>query len=317
MGIIVVPDDFPSVVNGTEIEQKLNEIGETKIFCSKPENGDDLLDRVENARAILNIRAFCKFDKIFFEKIKSLQIISIWGTGTDHVDLEAAKQKGITITNTPGVAAFSVAEHAITLMLASARKINENDNEIRTGRWQRGEMIQLYGKTIGIIGLGAIGKQTAILAKGIGMNVVAWTFHPDKEFLEKEGIKLVELSELYETSDVISLHLRQSPETLNFINKKTIGEMKRTVIIVNTARGPIINEKDLIEALKEERISGAGLDVFENEPLSNTNYLKKLKNVILSPHNAGITPEVTKAGLELTVENVEKFFKGVKQNVVC
>lgn len=317
MGIIVVPDDFPSVVNGTEIEQKLNEIGETKIFCSKPENGDDLLDRVENARAILNIRAFCKFDKIFFEKIKSLQIISIWGTGTDHVDLEAAKQKGITITNTPGVAAFSVAEHAITLMLASARKINENDNEIRTGRWPRGEMIQLYGKTIGIIGLGAIGKQTAILAKGIGMNVVAWTFHPDKEFLEKEGIKLVELSELYETSDVISLHLRQSPETLNFINKKTIGEMKRTVIIVNTARGPIINEKDLIEALKEERISGAGLDVFENEPLSNTNYLKKLENVILSPHNAGITPEVTKAGLELTVENVEKFFKGVKQNVVC
>ena len=317
MGIIVVPDDFPSVVNGTEIEKKLNEIGETKIFCSKPENGDDLLDRVENAHAILNIRAFCKFDKIFFEKIKSLQIISIWGTGTDHVDLEAAKQKGITITNTPGVAAFSVAEHAITLMLASARKINENDNEIRTGRWPRGEMIQLYGKTIGIIGLGAIGKQTAILAKGIGMNVVAWTFHPDKEFLEKEGIKLVELSELYETSDVISLHLRQSPETLNFINKKTIGEMKRTVIIVNTARGPIINEKDLIEALKEERISGAGLDVFENEPLSNTNYLKKLKNVILSPHNAGITPEVTKAGLELTVENVEKFFKGVKQNVVC
>ena len=317
MSIIVVPDDFPSVVNGTEIEQKLNEIGETKIFCSKPDNGDDLLDRVENAHAILNIRAFCKFDKNFFEKIKTLQIISIWGTGTDHVDLEAAKQKGVTITNTPGVAAFSVAEHAITLMLASARKINENDNEIRTGGWPRGEMIQLYRKTIGIIGLGAIGKQTAILAKGIGMNVVAWTFHPDKEFLEKEGIKLVELSELYATSDVISLHLRQTPKTLNFINKKTIGEMKRTVIIVNTARGPIINEKDLIEALKEKRISGAGLDVFENEPLSNTNYFKKLKNVILSPHNAGITPEVTKAGLELTVENVRKFFKGVKQNVVC
>ena len=222
MSIIVVPDDFPSVVNGTEIEQKLNEIGETKIFCSKPDNGDDLLDRVENAHAILNIRAFCKFDKIFFEKIKTLQIISIWGTGTDHVDLEAAKQKGVTITNTPGVAAFSVAEHAITLMLASARKINENDNEIRTGGWPRGEMIQLYGKTIGIIGLGAIGKQTAILAKGIGMNVVAWTFHPDKEFLEKEGIKLVELSELYATSDVISLHLRQTPETLNFINKNLI-----------------------------------------------------------------------------------------------
>ena len=317
MSIIAIPDDFPSVVSGTEIEERLKEIGETRIFCSKPENGDELLERVQGADAILNIRAFCKFDKIFFEKIKTLKIISIWGTGTDHVDLETAKKNGVTVTNTPGVAAFSVAEHAITLMLSAARKINENDNTIREGGWPRGEMIQMHGKTIGIIGLGAIGKQTAILARGLGMNVVAWTFHPDKEFTKKEGIRLVELNELFQISDVVSLHLRQSPETLDFVNKKIIEKMKKTAIIVNTARGPIINEKDLIEALKEQRISAAGLDVFENEPLPDTNQLNKLKNVTLSPHNAGITPEVTKAGLELTVENVKQFFKGKKQNLVC
>tara|TARA_B100000686_G_scaffold84201_1_gene91021 strand:- start:713 stop:1666 length:954 start_codon:yes stop_codon:yes gene_type:complete len=316
MNSIVVPDDFPSVVSGTDIEEKLNEIGETKIFCSKPENDDQLIERVQDADAIVNIRAFCKFDKTFFEKINNLKIISIWGTGTDHVDLNAAKQKGVTITNTPGVAAISVAEHAITLMLSAARKINENDNAIRSGDWPRGEMIQLHGKTIGIIGLGAIGKQTAILAKGIGMNVIAWTFNPDREFSEKVGIKLVELSELYDSSDVISLHIRQSPETLNFINKETIEKMKKNVIIVNTARGPIINEKDLVEALRNQRISSAGLDVFGNEPLTIPNDFSELKNVVLSPHNAGITPEVTKSGLELTVKNVEQFFKGVKQNLV-
>ncbi len=317
MSSIVVPDDFPSVVSGTEIEEKLNKIGQTKIFCSKPKNDEQLIERVQNADAIINIRAFCKFDKIFFEKINKLKIISIWGTGTDHVDLDAAKQKGITITNTPGVAAISVAEHTITLMLSAARKINENDCAIRSGDWPRGEMIQLHGKTIGIIGLGAIGKQTAILAKGIGMKVIAWTFNPDQEFAKKIGIELVELNELYEISDVISLHIRQSPETLNLINKETIEKMKRSAIIVNTARGPIINEKDLVEALKNERISCAGLDVFENEPLVKPNHFNELKNVVLSPHNAGITPEVTKAGLELTVNNVEQFFNGTKQNLVC
>ena len=175
----------------------------------------------------------------------------------------------------------------------------------------------MHGKTIGIIGLGAIGKQTAILAKGIGMKVIAWTFNPDQEFAKKIGIELVELNELYEISDVISLHIRQSPETLNLINKETIERMKRSAIIVNTARGPIINEKDLVEALKNERISCAGLDVFENEPLVKPNDFNELKNVVLSPHNAGITPEVTKAGLELTVNNVEQFFNGTKQNLVC
>tara|TARA_A100001037_G_C15153857_1_gene641889 strand:- start:15378 stop:16331 length:954 start_codon:yes stop_codon:yes gene_type:complete len=317
MNLIVVPDDFPSVVSGTQIEEKLNEIAETKIFCSKPENDEQLIERVQDADAIINIRAFCKFDKTFFQKVNNLKIISIWGTGTDHVDLNAAKQKNVAITNTPGVAAISVAEHTITLMLSAARRINENDNAIRSGDWPRGEMIQLNGKTIGIIGLGAIGKQTAILAKGIGMNVIAWTFNPDREFTEKMGIKLVELNELYKKSDVISLHIRQSPETLNFINKETIEKMKKTAIIVNTARGPIINEKDLVKALKDGRISSAGLDVFENEPLSIPNDFSELKNVVLSPHNAGITPEVTKAGLELTVKNVEQFFKGVKQNLVC
>ena len=149
------------------------------------------------------------------------------------------------------------------------------------------------------------------------MKVIAWTFNPDQEFAKKIGIELVELNELYEISDVISLHIRQSPETLNLINKETIERMKRSAIIVNTARGPIINEKDLVEALKNERISCAGLDVFENEPLVKPNDFNELKNVVLSPHNAGITPEVTKAGLELTVNNVEQFFNGTKQNLVC
>ncbi len=232
------------------------------------------------------------------------------------MDLAAAKEAGVAVSNTPGVAAHSVAEHALALMLAAARRIPANDEAVRRGEWPRGEMIQLRGKTLGLIGLGAIGRETARLARGIGMNLIAWTFHPDDDFAEEIGIEWVELDALYERSDVISLHVRQSPDTEGMVGADAFGKMKPGAILVNTARGAIVDEAALARALESGDLAAAGLDVFGEEPLPAGHPLAKLPGAVLSPHNAGVTPEVTEAGLLMAAENVAAFFEGKPQNVV-
>ncbi len=316
MNRIVVPDDYPSVFIGSAAEARLREIGDVEIHTSNPQTPEELLNRVSGVDGIINIRAFCKFDADFFSNCSALKILSIWGTGTDHVDLSAAKNANVIVSNTPGVAAVSVAEHTLALMMAAARQIPGNDSSMRAGEWPRGQMTQLNGKTLGLIGLGAIGQQTARIAAGIGMKLIAWTFHPDDDFAAKVGLEFVDLNTLYERADVVSIHVRQSAETIGMIDAEAFSRMGPNTILVNTARGPILDEKALISALTNGTLAAAGLDVFDQEPLPPDHPLGKLKNVVLSPHNAGITPEVTEAGLLMSVENVTAALSGNPQNVV-
>ena len=316
MNRIVVPDDYPSVFIGSAAEARLREIGDVEIHTSNPQTPEELLNRVSGVDGIINIRAFCKFDADFFSNCSALKILSIWGTGTDHVDLSAAKNANVIVSNTPGVAAVSVAEHTLALMMAAARQIPGNDSSMRAGEWPRGQMTQLNGKTLGLIGLGAIGRQTARIAAGIGMKLIAWTFHPDDDFAAKVGLEFVDLNTLYERADVVSLHVRQSADTIGMIDAEAFSRMGPNTILVNTARGPILEEKALISALTNGTLAAAGLDVFDQEPLPPNHPLGKLKNVVLSPHNAGITPEVTEAGLLMSVENIAAALSGKPQNVV-
>jgi phosphoglycerate dehydrogenase-like enzyme len=241
-----------------------------------------------------------------------MRLLSLWGTGTDNVDLAAAARHGVAVTNTPGVSAFSIAEHSLMLALAVARRVVAIHNGVVAGGWPRGGSIQLHGKTAGVIGLGAVGRQFARIAQSIGMRVVSWTMHPSLA----RGFELVELDQLLETSDVVSLHLRLSAQTAGFIGRAQIERMKPEAILVNTARGPIIDEASLIEALRSRRIAGAGLDVFESEPLPPGHPLTQLDNVVLTSHCAGVTPEVLEAGLALAIENVRSFLAGNPRNVV-
>ena len=316
MNRIVVPDDYPSVFIGSAAEARLREIGDVEIHTSNPQTPEELLNRVSGVDGIINIRAFCKFDADFFSNCSALKILSIWGTGTDHVDLSAAKNANVIVSNTPGVTAVSVAEHTLALMMAAARQIPGNDSSMRAGEWPRGQMTQLNGKTLGLIGLGAIGQQTARIAAGIGMKLIAWTFHPDDDFAAKVGLEFVDLNTLYERADVVSIHVRQSADTIGMIDAEAFSRMGPNTILVNTARGPILDEKALISALTNGTLAAAGLDVFDKEPLPPNHPLGKLKNVVLSPHNAGITPEVTEAGLLMSVENVAAALSGKPQNVV-
>jgi phosphoglycerate dehydrogenase-like enzyme len=309
---IVIPDDWPPVLAGSSASQILHEIGEVKHFGTLPNSEDRLIDRVRDADIVITIRSTSRFTEELFQSCPGVRLVSLWGTGTDNVDLIAAQRYGVTITNTPGVSATSIAEHALALMLAVARRIPGQNRAVRSGSWPRGTSMELYGKTLGIIGLGAIGRRFAQLGQAIGMRVIAWTMHPNPEL----GFKLVEFEQLLRTSDVISLHLRLSPETRGMIGAHEFGLMKSTAILVNTARGAIVDEEALVEALSMERIYGAGLDVFAHEPLPAGHSLSKLPNVVLTPHSAGITQEALESGLLLAVRNVISFLAGTTENAV-
>ena len=309
---VVVPDDWPPVLASSAGFQRLQEGAEVRYFDTLPGAAQRLIERLRDADVVVNIRSSSSFTEEIFQSCPRLRLISVWGTGTDNVDLLAAKRHGVTVTNTPDVSAFSVAEHALALMLAVARTLPAQDAATRAGSWPRGQGMELRGKTLGIIGLGAIGRRFAQLGAAIGMRVIAWTMHPNPAL----GFELVEFDDLLRTSDVVSMHLRLSPETQGMIGAPQLRLMKPSAFFVNTARGKIVDEAALIEALDTKQISGAGLDVFATEPLPAGHKLTKLSNVVLTPHSAGITPEALEAGLNLAVENVFSFLAGRPANTV-
>lgn len=296
MPLIVVPDDAPPVLSPSDAFARLSD-HDHRIFTTLPSSAGELVERIAHAEAVINIRASTRFTADVLAQCPRLRVISIWGTGTDHVDLDAAKRRGIAVTNTPGVSAVAVAEHTLSLIFAVARQTVRIDRAVRGGEWPRGMVTQLRGKTLGIIGTGAIGREVARLAAGIGMPVIAWSFHP------RAGYASVTLDDLFRRADVVSVHVRQSPDTLGMIRAAHFALMKPGAIFINTARGRIVVEQDLVDALRTERIAGAGLDVFETEPLPAESPLRLLQNVVLSPHAAGITREATEEGLAMAIGN--------------
>lgn len=307
---IVIPDDFPSVISGTPMLERLKPQGEVTVWTTRPESLEELIQRIQGAEIVINIRAYCKFTEEVFKKSPALRLISVWGTGVDNIDLEAAKHHGVIVTNTPNTSTESVAEHALALMLAVARQIPHLHNQMKKGVWTRGFITQLFGKTVGIIGTGVIGLQTARLCCGIGMKVLAWTYHPSEEKAKEIGFTYVPLETLLRQSDIISLHLRLSKDTKGLIGEGEFQIMKPSAILINTARGAIIQKEALLKALREKRIAGAGLDVFEKEPIDPDDPLLKLDNIVLTPHCAPSSPEVLERGLSMAVDNVISYLNG-------
>jgi D-3-phosphoglycerate dehydrogenase len=309
MSLIVIPDDAPPVMSLSDAVGQLRD-REHRLYTTLPADSRDLTARIGDADAVINIRASTRFTADVLAESPRLRLISIWGTGTDHVDLGAAKARGIAVANTPAVSAVAVAEHAVSLMFAVARQTVNIDAAVRRGEWPRAMVQQLHGKTLGVIGTGAIGREVARLGAGIGMQVIAWSFN------QRGDHTWVTLEDLFRRADVVSVHVRQSPETIGMIRAEHFAMMKPGAIFINTARGRIVVEHDLIEALRSTRIAGAGLDVFETEPLPADSALRLLPNVVLTPHAAGITREATEAGLAMAIENVLAFRAGAPAHVV-
>jgi D-3-phosphoglycerate dehydrogenase len=309
MSLIVIPDDAPPVLSRSEAVTQLRDL-EHRIYPTLPANSQELVKRIAEADAVINIRSSTQFSADVLADCPKLRLISIWGTGTDHVDLAAARARGISVTNTPAVSAVAVAEHTLALIFAAARQTVNIDRAVRAGEWPRAMVQQLHGKTLGVIGTGAIGREVARLGAGIGMNVIAWSFNKRGDYA------WVTLEDLFRRADVVSVHVRQSPETLGMIRAEHFAMMKPSAIFINTARGRIVVEQDLVEALHSKRIAGAGLDVFETEPLPSESPLRLLPNVVLTPHAAGITREATEAGLAMAIDNVLAFRADAPVHVV-
>lgn len=312
MARIVVPDDSPPVLTGTAAIERIRSAGDTVVFNTPPASEDDLIRRIEGANTVVNIRGYCKFPSRVLEAVGSnLRHLAVWGTGTDNIDLATARRLGIVVSNTPGTATDALAEHTLALLLAVARRLLPLDASIREGRWERGLLFQCCGKTLGIVGTGAIGIRFAELGRSIGMRVIAWTLHPDAEKARRAGFAYVStLDDLLEQADVVSLHLRLSADTRGVIGPRQFARMKTGAIFLNTARGDLVDEDALIAALRSGKVRGAGLDVFGREPVQADNPLKGLSNVVLTPHTAGTTPEALERGLNLCADNVVSYLTG-------
>jgi len=221
------------------------------------------------------------------ESLPKLRVIARSGVGFDKVDVAACTKFGKVLTITPTANHAAVAEHALSLLFAISKEVLFNDEEARAGRWPMKPTYPIRGKTICIVGLGRIGRSMAERSLALGMKVIAVEQYPNKEFVEKHGIELVDMDGMVELSDIVSIHCPLMPETKHLFNKSVFSRMKEGSILINTARGPIVKEDDLIDALRNGPLMAAGLDVFEVEPVKMDNPVFQLKNVVVSPHIGG------------------------------
>lgn len=238
-----------------------------------------------------------------------LKVISRYGAGYDRVDIQAAKKKGILVTNTPGVNAEAVGELAMALILSAARKVTHLNETTRGGEWLRSTGVELKDKTIGIMGLGSIGKVVARCAKGFEMNVAAYDPYINEAYCKEHKIQVCTFDELLEISDIISLHLPLLDTTRHLIGKDAFSKMKPNAILVNTSRGGIVDENAACEALKSGHLGGLGLDAFEVEPPRNTS-LFEFPNVVATPHTGAHTKEATSQMAAASVQNLIDVLEG-------
>lgn len=264
------------------------------------------------------IRSATKLTADIIEAAKNLKVIGRAGSGLDNVDKATASKKGIVVMNTPGGNTITTAEHTLALMFAIARKIPQANASMAKGQWEKKKFmgVELFNKTVGIIGLGNIGGEVAKRALGLGMNVIAFDPFLSEEKAKSLGVKKVELSELFKNSDFITIHTPLTNETKNLINKDTIKMMKNGVYIINCARGGIVNEKDLFDALEVGKVAGAALDVFEKEPPEN-NPLVGHEKVVCTPHLGASTQEAQEnVAIAIAEQIVDYLVHGVIRNAV-
>jgi len=219
-----------------------------------------------------------------------LKVVSMNGVGLDRIDIKAATKRGIVVTHTPGTNMDSVADHTMALILSCVRQIPYHDRVVRTGGWKRSVGRELRGQQIGLIGLGYIGKGVALRALAFGMRVLAFDPFLDTQFCSKHDIHACDLETILSASDILSLHCPVTPQTEKLINARTIAAMKRGAILINTSRGELVDQNDLVHALNSGQLGGAGLDVFETEPPKNSP-LWEMDQVVLTPHLGGNTKE--------------------------
>ncbi len=312
---IVIPGDDPPQVQGSPHLDRLRSYGGVTLYTDRPATMDEQLARVEGAEIIMNTRGAVKWYKEALEQLPDLRLIATCSIGTDMIDLEAARERGVTVCNQPGKIAPYVAEHIIGLLFAAAKRAAYQTAELKAGRWRLRHNIYLSGKTLGVIGTGNTGAEVARIANALGMRVIAWTYNPSPERASALGVEFVGLDDLLRESDVVSIQVRLSDDSREMLGSREFGLMKPGAIFVNGGRGELVNTDALVDALNSGRLAGAGLDVFDQEPLPPEHPILTCEQVVLTPHIADQTPEGVESLNEGCVSNVISYLEGRPQNV--
>ena len=290
MPTVVISGDNPNDANGPAIRLLEGRGFDVRVvddvmFGQGLRSDEEEIEYLKGANAVVAWGE--RYAAAVIEGLPDLRVIARLGVGFDRVDLKSASERGVVVTITPNSNHEAVAEHALALIMGLAKTIVAGDKQMRAGGWPGGPRKPLRGSTLGIVGLGRIGRSLAVRAVAMRMRVIATELYPDREFVDEHGIELVDLDTLLGSSDYVSLHCPLNDETLGFVNKTTLESMNPKGALINTARGGLVVERDLLDALKSGQIAGAGLDVFEEEPTDPKNPLYELDNVIVSAHVAG------------------------------
>lgn len=316
---IVILDSKPLNPGDMSFESIKN-IGNVIVYKECPNDNEEIINRAKDAEILL--LCYTKITRDVIEKLPKLKYIGVLSTGFDSIDLEAAREHGIVVTNVPAYGTDAVAQFALALLLEITTRVGHHDREVKEGRWAKegfwyfGDfpLIELTDKTVGVMGLGKIGLATAKIYKAMGMNVLAYNRSENEE--AKSIVKYVTKDEIYEKSHIIDLHLPLNDETKDLINEESISKMKDGVIIINTARGGLIDEKALMKALDSGKVFAAGLDVNKTEPINDDNPMLAYDNIIITPHMGWGPVETRKRLLEIAIDNIRAFEAGEAKNVV-
>jgi glycerate dehydrogenase len=313
----IVVTDGATLNPGDLSWERLEKLGECEIYeRTAPE---ETVPRCTGADVVVTNKVV--FDRRIIESLPDLKCISVTATGYNIVDTEAAREKDIVVMNVPEYGTQSVAQMVFAHLLELTQHVGHHSRTVHEGRWSACDnfcywdypLIELAGLTMGIIGFGRIGRKTAQLAQTFGMKVLA--YDPVSQ-VDEEGVGSVELERLFSESDVVSLHCPLTPETEGLVNRERLSRMKESAFLINTSRGPLIDEQDLADALNSGRIAGAGLDVLSTEPPTADNPLLSAKNCHITPHIAWATRSARERLMTAAIENVEAFIKGAPRNVV-
>lgn len=309
---ILISDSLST--QGVELLQKA---GFTVVVKSKMPK-DELLKEIKDADGLI-VRSGTKVTAELIEAAPNLKIVGRAGSGLDNVDTPAATKRGIVVMNTPGGNTVTTAEHTMSMICAMSRRIPQATASVKAGKWEKDKFmgVELYNKVLGIVGVGQIGSHLTKMAQGIGMRVIAYDPYLAAERAEKMGVTMMALADLFKSADIISVHTPLTPETKGIINAQAIATMKPGVMIVNCARGGIINEADLVDALKSKKVAAAAFDVFEEEPVKADNPLLALDNFICTPHIGAQTTEAQEnVAVGIAEQVVDYFTKGVARGAV-
>jgi len=296
-------------------------LGEITVYDrTSYQEADIIAERIGDAEIVVMNKT--PITKATIDKCPNIKLIAVLATGYNVVDYVYAKEKGIPVVNVPTYGTMSVSQYSIALLLEICHHIGHHSNTVFEGKWANNidwcywdyPLIELDGKTMGIIGFGRIGQAEGRVAKALGMNVIAYDIYPNDS--GREIAEYVDLETLYAKADVIALHCFLTPENTGMINKDSIAKMKDGVIIINNARGQLINEQDLADALNSGKVAAAGLDVVSTEPIKPENPLLKAKNCIITPHISWAPKESRQRIMDTTVANVKAFIEGNPVNVV-